>query len=75
MTLTIRTPWTLSSDTVWDKTHKIGGFLFKISGAFALIGIFFGDYAIWFLLVPVIVSTVYTVVYSYIEYKKETHGS
>jgi len=28
----IRTPWTLSSERVWDKTHKIGGRLFKIAG-------------------------------------------
>lgn len=28
----IRTPWTLSSDAVWEKTHKLGGKLFKIVG-------------------------------------------
>jgi uncharacterized membrane protein len=28
----IRTPWTLSSDTVWIKTHRIGGWAFVISG-------------------------------------------
>ena len=28
----IRTPWTLSSEKVWDKTHKIVGKLFKIAG-------------------------------------------
>ena len=27
----IRTPWTLSSDVVWEKTHKLGGKLFKIN--------------------------------------------
>ncbi|MCD6528067.1 SdpI family protein [bacterium] len=25
----IRTPWTLSSDEVWDKTHQLGGRLFN----------------------------------------------
>ena len=25
----IRTPWTLSSDYVWDKTHQLGGYIFK----------------------------------------------
>ena len=29
----IRTPWTLSSDIVWEKTHKIGGKLFKAKEA------------------------------------------
>ena len=28
----IRTPWTLSSKTVWKKTHELGGKLFKIAG-------------------------------------------
>lgn len=28
----IRTPWTLSSDAAWTKTHRIGGRLFVIEG-------------------------------------------
>src|SRR3990172_9478163 len=32
----IRTPWTLSSDRVWDETHRIGSVLFMISGVFAI---------------------------------------
>ncbi len=38
----IRTPWTLSSDSVWDKTHQLGSILFMISGAFAIVGGFIG---------------------------------
>jgi len=30
--LGIRTPWTLSSDTVWRKTHRLGGWVFVIAG-------------------------------------------
>jgi uncharacterized membrane protein len=37
----IRTPWTMSSDKVWDKTYKIGGKLFKIAGVVALLAIIF----------------------------------
>lgn len=70
----IRTPWTLSSETVWDKTHKVGGKLFKASGIIALIGILFQPFAIWFVLVPVIAVSIYTVFYSYFEYQKETKG-
>ncbi len=29
----IRTPWTMSSETVWDKTHKLSGYVFVIAGA------------------------------------------
>ncbi len=28
----IRTPWTLSSETVWNKTHRLGGKIFMLSG-------------------------------------------
>jgi len=67
----IRTPWTLSSETVWNKTHKIGGRLFKISGVIAFLGIFFPEQAILFVIIPVFLVTVYTLIYSYFEYQKE----
>jgi uncharacterized membrane protein len=67
----IRTPWTLSSDKVWDKTHKLGGKLFRIVGILALFAIFFESYAILVIVVPVIIVSIYTVVYSYFEYQKE----
>lgn len=67
----IRTPWTLSSDKVWDKTHRVGGKLFKIAGVIAIVGIFFQRYAVYFVLIPALLVTAYTVVYSYFEYKKE----
>lgn len=28
----IKTPWTLSSENVWNKTHRVGGYLFVIFG-------------------------------------------
>jgi uncharacterized membrane protein len=70
----IRTPWTLSSDKVWDKTHKIGGRLFKIAGILSLLAIFFESYAIFIIIVPVIIVTIYTVLYSYFEYQKEFYA-
>jgi uncharacterized membrane protein len=67
----IRTPWTLSSEQVWDKTHKLGGKLFKIAGVLAMVGIFFQSYAVFFVLIPVLLVAAYTIVYSYFEYQKE----
>ncbi len=67
----IRTPWTLSSDRVWDKTHRMGGKLFKIVGVISIVGILFQSYAVYFVLIPGILVAVYTVVYSYFEYKKD----
>ncbi len=67
----IRTPWTLSSVTVWKKTHEIGGKLFRIAGVISCFGILAGEFAMWFILVPVLAVAVYTVAYSYFEYQKE----
>jgi len=66
----IRNPWTLSSDKVWEKTHKVGGKLFKGVGIVALLGMFFPSSIIYFVLVPVIFVSVYLVIYSYFTYKK-----
>jgi uncharacterized membrane protein len=67
----IKTPWTLSSEVVWNKTHKIGGKLFKVVGIIAFLGIIFPNYAFFLILFPVIAVSIYTVIYSYFEYRKE----
>ena len=67
----IRTPWILSSDSVWKKTHQRGATLFKLAGVVSMIGILAGIYAWLFILIPVIAVALYTVVYSYIEFRKE----
>ena len=38
--LGIRTPWTLASDEVWARTHRIGGRLFVLYGLIMLAGMF-----------------------------------
>ncbi len=69
----IRTPWTLSNDVVWDKTHQLGSVLFMLSGAFAILGGFFGGMtAFWMLFVPLIGSSLFLVIYSYVLYRNET---
>ncbi len=69
----IRTPWTLSSDTVWEKTHRLGAVLFMASGALAFLGgLFGGTVAFWMLFVPLIGSVLFLLVYSYVLYQRET---
>lgn len=71
----IRTPWTLSSDRVWDQTHRVGSVLFMISGLLAVVGAFLGGpAAFWFVLAPVILSAIFLMVYSYVLYRNETHA-
>ena len=67
----IRTPWTLSSEKVWNKTHKIGSKMFKIAGIIVLTGFLFQKYIIYFTMVPVLFVAFYLVIYSHVEYQKE----
>jgi uncharacterized membrane protein len=66
----IRTPWTLSSDRVWNKTHKIAGKLFKACGVIVVFSVLLPDYALWLIMGPILFTAVYTIVYSYVEYQK-----
>ncbi len=70
----IRTPWTLSSEYVWRKTHKIGGICFVISGLLmifipAILGNNATALTVMFVLFMSLV--LYPVLYSFILYKKE----
>lgn len=67
----IKTPWTLSSEKVWNKTHKLGSKMFKIAGIIVLTGFLFQKYIIYFTMVPALFVAFYLVVYSYVEYQKE----
>ncbi len=68
----IRTPWTLSSDSVWDKTHQLGSILFMLSGVLAIIGGFIGGTtAFWLMFAPLIGSSLFLVIYSYVLYRGE----
>jgi uncharacterized membrane protein len=67
----IRTPWTLSNDVVWDKTHKVGGKLFKTAGSLAVLGVFFPDQAFFLVMIPILAATIFSVIYSYVAYRQE----
>jgi uncharacterized membrane protein len=70
----IRTPWTLSSDEIWYRTHRLGGILFKVAGAVAFLGVFFGRRAVWFILIPILLAVVGATAYSYVEYRRLKKG-
>lgn len=74
----IRTPWTMSSVEVWDKTHRLGGRMFKVCGLLGLLGVFFqGWVALTLMIGPILLGSLYLVYYSYREHVKlgkETHA-
>jgi uncharacterized membrane protein len=67
----VRTPWTLADEEVWDETHRIGAKGFKLSGVITLVGVVFPSIAIWAMIVPLLIVSVYTVVYSYVAYRQK----
>jgi uncharacterized membrane protein len=71
----IRTPWTLSSDRVWDKTHRLGAVVFIIAGVIAALGVFFpGPIAYGLVLIPILTASLVLVVYSYFVWRAEQTG-
>lgn len=67
----IRTPWTLSSDSVWDQTHRFGSLVFKACGILTLLAVFLGDSGWTLLLIPLLVGSLGTVAYSYVAWRRE----
>ena len=61
----IRTPWTLSDDTVWEETHKLGGKLFIAAGIITMLSVFLGERGIWIMLPAALLAGFAPVVYSY----------
>ncbi|MBI3737612.1 MAG: SdpI family protein, partial [Chloroflexi bacterium] len=67
----IRTPWTLSSDRVWDETHRVGSWIFIAMGIITMLTIFFGEIGIYIMLVVLLIGVIIPVVYSYFLYQDE----
>ena len=71
----IRTPWTLSSDTVWRKTHRTGGWLFVLGGLGVALGGAIaprGAFLALFITTIVVIALI-PVVQSYVLWKREHH--
>jgi uncharacterized membrane protein len=69
----IRTPWTLSNDRVWERTHRLGGYLFVGAGLMMmLVAVLPSAIAIPVLIVVIVVAAATPLVYSYFAWKQET---
>lgn len=67
----IRTPWTMSSDIVWQKTHHLGAKLFKLTAIISLLGLIWPSTSIYFFIYPIIFTTFAVFVYSYLIFRQE----
>ncbi len=69
----IRTPWTLSSDLSWEKTHRLGGRLFIATGAITLAILVIGGSALAMkVLLPSLLALIgVSVAMSYVYWKRD----
>lgn len=69
----IRTPWTLSSKTSWDRTHRFGGRLFVAMGLVLMVGVLLPPelrVAVWVPAVVILLIGIY--VFSYVAWRGAT---
>lgn len=68
----VRTPWTLSSELSWNKTHRLAGRLFVASGLLTVALAWVIDaLAVYAMLVSLTLTTLVSVVYSYLVWKQD----
>jgi uncharacterized membrane protein len=75
-TFGVRTPWTLSNEEVWRRTHRIAGAVFIAMGLGAIVAAFFEGKAIsaLFLAGPMILGIVFLFVFSWWIHRKARGG-
>lgn len=68
----VKTPWTLKSEVVWNKTHKMAGQYWFAGGLIVFVSSLFLNHAtstILLLVVTVVISII-PITFSYLEYRK-----
>lgn len=69
----IRTPWTLSHDRVWERTHRVGGYAMTAAGVVILVGAALpGAWPFAVFIVAAAFAAIYPIVYSYFAWREET---
>jgi uncharacterized membrane protein len=70
----IRSPWTLTNSVVWERTHRLGGWLFVAVGLIGIVCSFIPSLRLWGIVVPILAVCVFLYIYSYVIYRQETKG-
>lgn len=66
----IKIPWTLESEMVWDKTHKLGSWIFMAAWIVFGVTAFWSTYFLPVFLATIIICVLVPVGYSYVIYKR-----
>lgn len=68
----VRTPWTLASELSWNKTHRLTGKLFVVSGILVLVASLWSPVVAFYTMLVTILGTVlFAMIYSYWVWKKD----
>lgn len=67
----IRTPWSLANAAVWERTHRLGGWLFVAVGLIGIPCSFVPSLRLWGIVVPVIAVSIILYIYSYVCYRQQ----
>lgn len=72
----IKTPWTLSDEQIWNKTHRMAGFLWFFGGILCVLSAFFlKDVALFAAFMSlVLLMVLIPLVMSYVWYRKKVQG-
>ena len=71
----IRTPWTLSSESVWRSTHRLGGRMFVTGGVVMILSLALTPEArVAALITAVVLSALVPAVWSYMAWRREQAG-
>ncbi len=72
----IRTPWTLQSEKVWHRTHRVGGWTMVTGGVIAILAaLFTHDNALFGLsLTAILAGSLFPIPYSYFAWRQESSG-
>lgn len=74
-TFGIKVPWTLASETVWNKTHRMAGPVWVIGGIVTMLSFLLPSTVTYVVMAAVIgVIIIVPTVYSYIEFNKEKNN-
>jgi uncharacterized membrane protein len=65
----VRTPWTLASEVVWDRTHRVAGWLFVAAGLLGFVAVL-ARVPLVACFVTLIVAALVPVLYSLVLYKR-----
>ena len=72
----IRTPWTLSSDRVWTRTHRLAGYSMTAAGALMVLAalVFPPTLRLSVLIGAIVASIIAPAAYSYLTWRREQKG-